>query len=335
MPTVICLTPVKNESWILERFLKCASLWADRIIISDQGSDDGSRDIAADHKRVILVDNPPTGEFNEFQIRKPLIEEARRIPGPKVLIALDADEALTPNATHAREWKSALASAPGTVLRFRVANVRPDLVKYWSPADYRPYGLIDDGSDYTAEKIHALRVPVHEQGSVVDLTSVTVLHFQYTDWRRMQSKHRWYQCWERVNDPHRSPISIYRMYHHMDAIALEEIHPIPQWWIDDFERMGIDIRQVTRDPSYRWERKVLDYLAASGPEFFAKLDIWDVDWEHIAANYGYPQPTSFRDPRTFFDRLLHKWLEATQARAGSRLIRLADRLLRMMSRRVW
>ena len=38
-PTVVCLTPVKNEAWILDRFLKCAGLWAEHIIIADQGAD--------------------------------------------------------------------------------------------------------------------------------------------------------------------------------------------------------------------------------------------------------------------------------------------------------
>ncbi len=44
-PVLICLTPIRNEAWILERFLQCASLWADYIIIGDQNSDDGSREI--------------------------------------------------------------------------------------------------------------------------------------------------------------------------------------------------------------------------------------------------------------------------------------------------
>ena len=35
-PTVICLTPVRNESWILERFRPGASMWADHIVIADQ-----------------------------------------------------------------------------------------------------------------------------------------------------------------------------------------------------------------------------------------------------------------------------------------------------------
>ena len=63
-PKIICLTPVRNESWILEKFLKCASLWADIIIIADQESDDGSREIAKNFEKVKLVDNK-SGYFSE------------------------------------------------------------------------------------------------------------------------------------------------------------------------------------------------------------------------------------------------------------------------------
>jgi Glycosyltransferases involved in cell wall biogenesis len=93
---VICLTPVKNESWILERFLKCTSLWADHIIIADQNSDDGSEEIAKSFQKVIYVKNSAS-QFNEPERQKLLINEARKISGEKVLVALDADEALTGN----------------------------------------------------------------------------------------------------------------------------------------------------------------------------------------------------------------------------------------------
>ena len=36
VPTVICVTPVKNEARILPRFLRCAATWADHILIADQ-----------------------------------------------------------------------------------------------------------------------------------------------------------------------------------------------------------------------------------------------------------------------------------------------------------
>lgn len=44
--SVICVTPLRNEAWILERFLRAAELWADRILVPDQGSKHGSRRIA-------------------------------------------------------------------------------------------------------------------------------------------------------------------------------------------------------------------------------------------------------------------------------------------------
>ena len=75
-PKLICLTPVLNEAWILDRFLKCASIWADHIIISDQGSTDGSVEIAKQYKKVIFIDNNKTGDFNEMQMRAPLFEAA-------------------------------------------------------------------------------------------------------------------------------------------------------------------------------------------------------------------------------------------------------------------
>lgn len=40
-PIINYLTPVRNEVWILDRFLKAASFWADHIIIADQMSTDG------------------------------------------------------------------------------------------------------------------------------------------------------------------------------------------------------------------------------------------------------------------------------------------------------
>src|SRR6185503_6148705 len=93
-PVVICLTPVRNEAWILERFLACTSLWADHIVIADQLSVDGSREIAERHPKVTLV-KIETDVYDEFPRRKAMIDAARRFPGPRVLVAIDADEALS------------------------------------------------------------------------------------------------------------------------------------------------------------------------------------------------------------------------------------------------
>ena len=91
----------------MDRFLKCTSLWADHIIIADQQSTDGSREIAARYPKVILIDNlSPT--FNEPERQKLLLEKARTIPGQRLLIALDADEILTANFMNSSEWNTVL-----------------------------------------------------------------------------------------------------------------------------------------------------------------------------------------------------------------------------------
>ena len=57
-PLIICLVPVKNEAWILDRCLATASTWADVIIVADQMSTDNSREIALKYPKVQLIENP-------------------------------------------------------------------------------------------------------------------------------------------------------------------------------------------------------------------------------------------------------------------------------------
>src|SRR6476659_3715040 len=95
-PQIIVLTPVRNEAWILDRFIKCTSLWADHIIIADQSSDDGSADLARKYPKVTVVEND-NPEYDEADRQKLLLRTARLIPGPRVLIALDADEIMSAN----------------------------------------------------------------------------------------------------------------------------------------------------------------------------------------------------------------------------------------------
>ena len=50
-PLLIVMTPVRNEAWVLHAFLKTTSTWADFIIIADQMSTDGSRDIYKQYEK--------------------------------------------------------------------------------------------------------------------------------------------------------------------------------------------------------------------------------------------------------------------------------------------
>lgn len=75
-PKLVVLTPVKNESWILDTFLAATSLWADHILISDQNSTDATREIVQRYPKATLIHNQ-CATYNESANRRNLLNEAR------------------------------------------------------------------------------------------------------------------------------------------------------------------------------------------------------------------------------------------------------------------
>lgn len=330
-PTIICLTPVKNEAWILKRFLQCASLWADHIIIADQNSDDGSVEIARSFEKVILVSNK-SSILNERERQELLIKEARKLPQPRLLITLDADEFLTSNFRHSCEWHTILNASPGSVFAFQLANITPDMKHCWIPYCDFKVGYMDDGNVHVGRMIHSLRIPYPATNApYITLNAIKVMHYQYTDWQRMKSKHRWYQCWERVNNSTRSAVEIYRQYHHMDVIGQDDMQVISRSWFEEYERYGIDMTSTLATRYYRWDKEVLDYFKKYGVDLFRRENIWDVDWFHRSLQYGYDDNDGtkemFRDPRTVFNKMVHKWLKRTQKDKYSLFVRIIDRII--------
>ncbi|HEY9692530.1 MAG TPA: glycosyltransferase family 2 protein [Oculatellaceae cyanobacterium] len=311
-PTIICLTPVKNEAWILDRFLKCTSLWADYIIVADQNSTDNSREIAQKYPKVTLIENP-SATYNEQERQKILIEAARKIPvsGKRLLIALDADEFFVGH-TESKEWDTILQAPVGTSLWFQWANVLPNMEKYYAPNFHLLFGYMDDGKEHQGNLIHSPRLPTDKLENRILFSQIKVLHYQYTDWERMKSKHRWYQCLERIKNPQRSAIDIYRQYHHMD-VPVTDTNQMPSSWFGTYENAGIDMTSILREKNYWWDKEVLDFFDKYGIQTFAKEAIWDVDWNNQYQLCFQENPKiDLSDPRTRLEKWAHNWLQSTQ-----------------------
>jgi len=312
-PLLFCLTPVKNEAWILERFLKCASVWADRIIIADQGSTDGSREIAAQFPKVTLLHNDSEG-WSEPVRQRMLLAEARRTPGPKVLLALDADEFLTANFLTSREWCSILNAQPGTVIGIQWPEIEvnfSDLNYFYYPA-ILPFGFVDDGSDHEPELIHGPRLPMPVGAKMLALTEIKLMHYCLADVDRFRSRIRWYQCFEYLASK-KKPMDLYRFYYKIRFVPSHAIAKVPREWVQGYEERGIDMSSVIRDRTYRWDRDVLEYFRQHGARKFKRLKIWDADWTKLRDEL-YPEEACKGpiDPRSKFDKFVHRWLESTQ-----------------------
>lgn len=325
-PKIICLTPVKNEAWILKKFLESVSLWADHVVIADQGSSDGSVQIAKSFSKVILIHNT-SKTFNEPERQKMLINEARKIMGPKVLIALDADESLTANSIGNHEWDIIKKLETGTVIKFDWVNLIPQKNIYWQSSYKMPFGFVDDGSEHIGLEIHSQRVPVPLDNPVYYPNDIKVMHFQYADWERMKSKHRWYQCWENINNKSRSKVAIYRQYHHMYAIKKSQFKVLPSKWLNGYKSIGLDYHNIAQEGFYYWDYEIIKLFNQYGLKFFSKIDIWDVDWAEVAKETQQNKLIQFNDPRTKWEKLVDYYLKKTQPFSYSLFLKVIDRLL--------
>lgn len=322
----LCLTPVKNEAWILRQHLEASRIWADRTIVADQLSTDGSRDIvrAAPNAELVCNDSPV---FDENHRQKLLLNAARKVPGKRILLGLDADETLSSNATSSREWQQILDAPPGTVLRFRWVNVMPDFKTAWIPPNLITCGFVDDGSEHQGKRIHSSRVPHPPGAPALECKEIVVLHFQYVVWERMRRKQRWYQAWEHHKHGTKGPLAIFREYNHMmGSWDRTELFPMDPTWLAGYDARGISYRNLRSEEVTWWDREILDFMSKAGPAHFRRIALWDQDWTKVAALAQVAG--DFRDPRNLYERLVHRLLGASQGHRSSLLTRALEHVLR-------
>jgi len=180
------------------------------------------------------------------------------------------------------------------------------------PADHA-WGFIDDGSEHKGRAIHSPRLPVPPQSPILSLRDIKVMHYIGTDPLKWLSKIRWYQCWEMLNNVQSRPSQLYRFNHRDFSIPPHEIKAIPKQWLDGYERQGIDMTSICRENIYRWDKEILQLFSEHGTVKFKRLAIWDVNWSKLYEELNPDKPQmDFGDPRTWVDKIIHRWLRRTQ-----------------------
>lgn len=325
-PQVIVLTPVRDEAWILKRFLECTSLWADHIIIADQHSADDSRAVAQSFPKVTIIENPER-EFSEVARQRLLIEAARRVSGPRLLMALDADEIMSANILDSAEWRTALEARPGTVLCFPKVDLFNSPAHYFmhsaeDRAAWPPFGYVDDGAEHEGDVIHTTRVPSRPSSPSLRLNEVVLLHYNQCNLPRMESKDRWYRCFARVNSPEQNVVEIHRLHDWYDRLRPRfKIRPTPEEWCGNYRQAGVELSSIAVEPFFWPDWEVLRMFERHGVETFRNVDIWSFDWEALRQEgvrrgvAGIPEQP-IRVPLRRRDRWLHATLKRTKHHAS-------------------
>jgi len=278
-PKIVVITPVKNEDWILERFLSVTSQFADLIIIADQNSTDGSRDICQKYPKVKLIENK-SEQYDEASRQILLIQTARElVPEHKIILALDADEILAANAIHTIGWQTMLQAPQGTVLCFE----KPDLystpykcIRYDKPW---PLGYVDDGVEHQPKKIHSIRIPQPKYAKYLYIYDVKILHYALTRPEAQASKIRFYSVIEKLLTTKNFLVRRKAYSLNIDWTKGHRVEACPEDWFAGWESIGIDMKSIINNRYYWWDFEILRQFKNHDYWQFWLDDIWDFDWE--------------------------------------------------------
>jgi hypothetical protein len=306
MRKIIVITPVKNEDWILEIFLRVTSVFADAIILADQKSSDASVEIIQKYPKAILIENNRPG-FGEAYRQMLLIENARKLfPGEKIVLALDADEIAAASSLPSSDWELMKQSPVGSVFYFEKPDMygsSKECVRYRSN-DY-PMGFVDNDSiEHVTKKIHSIRIPMPEDHLKIKVEGIKFLHLCYLRPKVQRSKFRFYMVKENIlaTSPWYRRRRRYRAPNHL--LPWAKVESVPMEWTKYPAELNVDLTTIN-DTQETWHNDdILEAFENYGSYRFWLDDIWDMDWNALLLNSGLKRNKIIRYPPGFLIWLL-------------------------------
>jgi hypothetical protein len=321
---IIVVTCVKDEAWMLERFLATCSQFADNIIVSDESTGlDNSIEIYKKYPKVIVHHNPGSPIRGDIR-RQFVFAEARKIICDKrFIIAIDSDEIISANILDSPEWQTVLNAEAGTLIHLQWVTLWKNYEYYRVDTPYL-YGnfnrqiWVDDGTSEIPvvgyQEMHMAYNPLNAKKHIY-LNDIVCLHYQCCNWKRMESKHRYYRAHEKCNIRKLSDLAIYRVYGDMLS-EKNEIRTSPTKWFEGWKKMGIDMTSHEDIKFTHYDLSVMEMMNKHGADLFTFQDIWRVDWSSLANQArmaGWlPENFVFMKPRRrFLARFFHIYMRIT------------------------
>lgn len=285
-PKIIGLVPGRNESRFLKQCLKSLALYTDAIVYLDDASEDNSLEIVeslAQECRVEGIIRKKVWHRDEPGDRNALLEMGRKLGGTHFIV-LDADEMLSANCSENNLLRSIILQLqPGQKLQlawidlWRSINFFRDDESVYNKNHFQYFIFCDDGTCfYKSDFIHTMRVPGNSRGTTFRMpNSHVVLHFGYINWRNLLIKMAWYRCMEHIRLPQKSCQAINQGYKHCVNEAGLKLSPVPAEWLAGYTFFDSSIADA---PEVWREQQIREWFTTYGKEYFADLEIWDINW---------------------------------------------------------
>lgn len=315
---LIVTSCTRNYGWVTRAFLEGNTRWADYIVIVDQMSTDGTREMCAEYKNVVIVDDPDMS-YKENTRAKMAFMRGRELAAGRdaIYFALDIDEVMPANWMNSEDGSKILNSNPGDMFQLEWANIMPDgetcIRCGWQ---YKVFH--DNGMEWQESKMQ-MHTPLLPYSSwEIEPTEVhdfPLLHFGdfYTRW----TEYKWiyYQFVDVQQHRSKSAVSLFRMYKVEDKKVGQVISIDQEWLFDDVDLIGlVDTKTTPIFVDY-----IKEIIAKEGISKFQSIDVWT---EEFCAELGV------NDPRSFGWKCLHAYLRKTQPIRNTIIVRAVDKMLK-------
>ena len=319
-PLLIVTSCTRNYGWVTRAFLEGNTRWADYIVIVDQMSTDGTREMCAEYKNVVLVDDPDM-TYKENTRAKMGFMKGRELALGRgaIYFALDIDEVMPANWMQTEDGKKILTSKPGDMFQLEWANIMPE-GKSCIRCGWQYKVFHDNGMAWqeTSQQMHTPLLPYSSwENDPTEVHDFPLLHFGdfYTRW----TDYKWiyYQFIDIQQHRSKSMISVFRMYKVEDKKVGEKTPIAKEWLYKDIDIIGLVNTKIT--PIF--VDYIKEIIAKEGIKKFQSIDVWT---DELCAEFGV------KDPRTLGWKCLHAYLRKTQPYRRNLLIRATDKILKKL-----
>lgn len=290
---IVGLIAARNEQLLIKQCLLSLARYTDAIVYLDDASDDDTLKVVeslAQECQIEKIIRKQKWHRDEPGDRNAMLRAGREIGGTH-FIALDADELFTSNCLDNNFLREQIVKLqPGDKILLNWIQLWRSLHQYrfdgsvWT-WNYKGFIFCDDGQcSYSSAFIHTPRIPQNLSGSSkrIEGYDYGVMHFQFVNWRNLLVKQSWYRCLERIRHPQKPLAKINQRYAPSKDEANLGVSDSPYKWFSGYEFFDPSIYNFPE----KWrEKQVLQWFAEHGREYFAELDIWDVDWGKCGDNF--------------------------------------------------